>query len=729
MVPTISQKRGSRRPEVELLYSEAARDLANLQPAAERKSWSQVRRLATELKGRLGHIRSLDDTRKTELHTTLERTEAARTQLQGVQSHSRQAREKTDIIRAENCELRRRLESDAREFVSLLKSCSSLEQRLAAIENGEEDEQARDEIACEQPADQLANSRHSSNDLAPCPDALDAEKDLLAALMDARERLMKSSISLDNLGSAKCASPASDLEETGAAHTFSEVIATAAIPSSSSFPTSANDCLHDVCDHANARMTNGDGEYSSDKSTVDSATVRAEHTRSCAVDSSATSSSATIPVSPLRGAGRGRTSVFYGQEPWDSPGPKPMAAAEEEAERIVQARECASASCGSMQQHIFAHELPEEQQWIQHSQPELWHSEFAPSHFSRPDGAGTPEPPSHPIFSERSDQVRVATSSVRRMSSSPETRGSTTVRTFLNCDGINVSHRTASPVPGGAAAALSRVTRRMSAPGGLTVVRSPSSNHQEASIPLRAQRHSHFVEPVSAGQSVMTTLSSPHVMQSKVHSPQQLTRQRTLSPGRLVAPVQIALARRLSHSPVQTARPTSYASLPRMSSPVRAESPTRLVCSPSAPSYVRTASPRLVPPAQTVATSPRCLYACSSPGSSTAPSAQTILVASQVKPAGPAYRVPQMRQWYGNVSPVVEARGHTHRGLSSRAVLAGRSTAVTCRSLSPQLPRGGPCHRTGGFSLSKVGIADPHLETHSGRVSSLASSTSGLIDC
>lgn len=365
---------------------------------------------------------------------------------------------------------------------------------------------------------------------------------------------------------------------------------------------------------------------------------------------------------------------------------------------------------------------------MQHNQAEYWPS---PSQCSRLDSAGTPEPPWQPIFPECSEQVSVATCSVRRMSSSPETSDSMSVHTFLNCDGFNVSHRTASPVPGagGAATALSRVTRRMSAPGGLAAVRSASRDHQEASIPFPAQRHAHFVEPVSAGQSVVTALSSLHIMQPKVHSPQQLTQQRTLSPGSLVSPVQIASARRLAHSPLQTASPRSRASLPRLSSPVRAESPTRLACSPSAPSYVRTSSPRLVPPVQAVATSARCLYAFNSPGSSTVSSAQTILVASQATSAGPPSCVLQAGQWYGNASPVVEAHGHTHRGLASRAVLGGNSTAVSCRSLSPQLLRGGPCHRMGRLTLSQVGIADTKLEMHSGRVRSIASSTSALFDC
>eukprot|EP00930_Biecheleria_cincta_P056027 TRINITY_DN42231_c0_g1_i1.p1 TRINITY_DN42231_c0_g1~~TRINITY_DN42231_c0_g1_i1.p1 ORF type:complete len:673 (+),score=78.79 TRINITY_DN42231_c0_g1_i1:36-2021(+) len=661
MVPTPSQKRvSSRTPEVALLYSEAARDVERLRPAAERKSWSKLRQLATELQGRLGHIRFLDDTRKAELHSTLERTEAARTQLQGVQSHCKEACEKADETRAENRELRRKLACDAREFVSLLKSCSRLEEELGAIKNGEEDELDGEATTCEQPAEQLATSRPSSKGLALPQGALDihAEKELLAALVKIRERLMKSSAAVENPASLKGPSNASGLEEAVVANTYLGATAPAAIPASESAQTSAHDCVRDVFDQTNARTANGDGEYSSDKSTADSTTARAEHTKTGAIDSSATNGSATIPMDPFRSARSCCTSALLRQEPWESPGPKPMAAAEEEAERIVQARLCASTACDELS--------------------------------------------SHPIFSERLDEVRTATSAVRRMSSSPEPSGSIPVP----CDVHDASHRAASPVLEGAVAAPLRVIRRMSAPGGLASVRAPC---------------------------VITTAQfSQHVMRPKVQISPQLTRQRTSSPVRVVSPVQVASATGLARSPALAARPMSLASLhvPRMASPVRAVSPMRLACSASASSSMRTSSPRLVPPMHPGVASPRRLYSFDSSGPSTVSLAQTIPLNSQAKPTRSPYRGQPTRPLYGRVSSAADVHCHTQRGLASRAVVVGSGTAVTtvtCRALSPQLPRG-TCHRMGSSSLSKVGVADQHLEvSHSGKASSLASSTS--VDC
>eukprot|EP00931_Biecheleriopsis_adriatica_P100560 TRINITY_DN75846_c0_g1_i1.p1 TRINITY_DN75846_c0_g1~~TRINITY_DN75846_c0_g1_i1.p1 ORF type:complete len:940 (+),score=187.01 TRINITY_DN75846_c0_g1_i1:22-2820(+) len=121
-----------------------SRALDLMQQAAKWSSWTELKTIASELKEQLREVRVVDNARKHELQMSITRAQVAKEQLSGAAVHGRRLADQVMEEQAISTDLRHQMESDAREFVKLLQSCSSLEHRLAAIENGEEDDAEED---------------------------------------------------------------------------------------------------------------------------------------------------------------------------------------------------------------------------------------------------------------------------------------------------------------------------------------------------------------------------------------------------------------------------------------------------------------------------------------------------------------------------------------------------------------------------------------------------------
>jgi len=108
-----------------------------MQTAVKWKSWEELRTLTSAFQCYLQEIRETDIRRKSEIDTSLSRVLAAREQLKTAHKHKEEASEEAARVAADNAELRRQLEFDARQFVALLQSCAHLETQLAALKSGE----------------------------------------------------------------------------------------------------------------------------------------------------------------------------------------------------------------------------------------------------------------------------------------------------------------------------------------------------------------------------------------------------------------------------------------------------------------------------------------------------------------------------------------------------------------------------------------------------------------
>ncbi|CAE7844257.1 GFT1 [Symbiodinium microadriaticum] len=92
-------------------------------------------------------IRETDLRRRRDIEANLSRVSAARDQLANVTAHKTEATEEVARLSADNVDLRRQLEFDARQFVALLQSCAHLEKQLGDLRKGKDRDPGKEPTA------------------------------------------------------------------------------------------------------------------------------------------------------------------------------------------------------------------------------------------------------------------------------------------------------------------------------------------------------------------------------------------------------------------------------------------------------------------------------------------------------------------------------------------------------------------------------------------------------
>ncbi|CAE7819002.1 GONST4 [Symbiodinium sp. CCMP2592] len=129
------------------LQERSSQALQLMRTAVEWKSWEELRTLTKAFQRYLEEIRETDLRRRRDIEANLSRVCAARDQLANVTAHKTEATEEVARLSADNVELRRQLEFDARQFVALLQSCAHLEKQLGVLRKGKERDPGKEPIA------------------------------------------------------------------------------------------------------------------------------------------------------------------------------------------------------------------------------------------------------------------------------------------------------------------------------------------------------------------------------------------------------------------------------------------------------------------------------------------------------------------------------------------------------------------------------------------------------
>ncbi|CAE7843701.1 GONST4 [Symbiodinium necroappetens] len=118
-----------------------------MRTAVEWKSWEELRTLTKAFQRYLEEIRETDLRRRRDIEANLSRVSAARDQLANVTAHKTEATEEVARLSADNVDLRRQLEFDARQFVALLQSCAHLEKQLGDLRKGKDRDPGKEPTA------------------------------------------------------------------------------------------------------------------------------------------------------------------------------------------------------------------------------------------------------------------------------------------------------------------------------------------------------------------------------------------------------------------------------------------------------------------------------------------------------------------------------------------------------------------------------------------------------
>lgn len=129
------------------LQERSSQALQLMRTAVEWKSWEELRTLTKAFQRYLEEIRETDLRRRRDIEANLSRVSAARDQLANVTAHKTEATEEVARLSADNVDLRRQLEFDARQFVALLQSCAHLEKQLGDLRKGKDRDPGKEPTA------------------------------------------------------------------------------------------------------------------------------------------------------------------------------------------------------------------------------------------------------------------------------------------------------------------------------------------------------------------------------------------------------------------------------------------------------------------------------------------------------------------------------------------------------------------------------------------------------